>query len=502
LLSLMLLPLVASAQVNIGGIYYELNSESKTAEVVSMSTGKYTGDIVIPMLVSCDNIQYSVTSIGESAFKYCSGLTSVTIGNSVTSIGYSAFYGCSGLTSVTIPNSVTSIGDSAFRGCSGLTSVIIPNSVTSIGDRAFSGCSGLTSVTSLNPIPPTIDSNTFNPYTAVLIVLKGCKAAYQAANYWRKFTNIEEISENTVVIDDVWYELNSESKTAEVVSTPLGEYTGDIVIPMLVNYENIQYSVTSIGDEAFLGCSRLTSVTIGNSVTSIGEDAFLGCYGLTSISVENGNTVYDSRNDCKAIIETESNTLILGCANTIIPNSVTSIGEGAFSDCSGLTSVTIPNSVTSIGNGAFSYCSGLTSITIPNSVTSIGRYAFRNCSGLTSITIGNSVTGIGDHAFLGCSCLTSITSLNPIPPTIDTSTFYYYLYYTAVLNVPIGSKAAYQADYYWWYFTNIEEIDVAGVQGIQVDKDQNAMVYDLNGRRLNAPTKGVGIINGRKVLMK
>ena len=385
LLSLMLLPLVASAKVNIGGIYYELNSESKTAEVTSNREEGYTGDIVIPMLVSYNNIQYSVTSIGSYAFRDCSGLTSIIIPNSVTSIGGYAFSYCSGLTSVTIPNSVTSIGNSAFYDCSDLTSVIIPNSVTSIGNSAFFYCSDLTSV----------------------------------------------------------------------------------IIPN---------SVTSIGDYAFSNCYGLTSVTIGNSVTSIGEHAFLWCFGLISISVENGNTVYDSRNNCNAIIETESNTLISGCRNTIIPNSVTSIGTAAFEGCSGLTSVTIPNSVTSIGDCAFYDCSGLTSVTIPNSVTSIG-----------------------DLAFSYCSNLTSVTSLNPTPPTIYSETF---SRYTAVLNVPIGSKAAYQAAYYWRDFTNIEEIDVAGVQGIQVDKDQNAMVYDLNGRRLNAPTKGVGIINGRKVLMK
>jgi hypothetical protein len=120
--------------------------------------------------------------------------------------------------------------------------------------------------------------------------------------------------------------------------------------------------VTSIGGSAFWECFGLTSITIPNSVTSIGDSAFYGCTGLTSIVVENGNSKYDSRNNCNAIIETASNTLIAGCNNSIIPNSVTSIGDFAFYGCSGLTSITIPNSVTSIGNGAFWGCSGLTSI--------------------------------------------------------------------------------------------------------------------------------------------
>ena len=164
----------------------------------------------------------------------------------------------------------------------------------------------------------------------------------------------------------------------------------------------IPNSVTSIGNHAFYNCYRLTSVTIPNSVTSIGGDAFWGCSGLTSIVVESGNSKYDSRENCNAIIETASNTLIAGCMNSFIPNSVTSIGNYAFYNCSGLTSVTIPSSVTTIGWSAFSGCSGLTSVTIPNSVTSIGSDAFSLCSGLTSVTIPNSVTRIGIDAFSQC----------------------------------------------------------------------------------------------------
>ena len=148
---LLSLPMLA-AQLEIDGIRYDLNAEVKQATVIKKSSGKYSGKVVIPESVEHEGTSYSVTSIRESAFRDCRGLTSVTIGNSVTSIGGYAFYGCNGLTSVTIPNSVTSIGVLAFYGCPGLTSVTIGNGVESIGNQAFYGCSGFTSVTIPNSV--------------------------------------------------------------------------------------------------------------------------------------------------------------------------------------------------------------------------------------------------------------------------------------------------------------------------------------------------------------
>ena len=278
------------------------------------------------------------------------------ISYSVTSIGDIAFFACTGLTSLIIPNSVTSIEFGAFQHCSGLTSLTIPNSVISIGDYVFTSCTGLTSfvVESGNPVYDSRDNCNAIIRTADNTLIYGCQTT---------------------------------------------------VIPN---------SVTSIGNGAFYECPGLTSLTIPNSVTFIGNSAFIGCSGLTTIIVETGNPVYDSRNNCNAIIRTADNTLIFSCQTTAIPNSVTSIGDYTFSGCSGLTSLTIPNSVTSIGDGAFQGCSGLTSLTIPNSVTSIGSSAFYGCTGLTSLTIPNSVTSIGNGAFRGCTGLTSLTIPNSV----------------------------------------------------------------------------------------
>ena len=280
--------------------------------------------------------------------------------------------------------------------------------------------------------------------------------------------------------------------------------------------------MTSIGNYAFSRCSSLTSVTIGNSVTSIGNDAFWGCSSLTSIKVETGNTKLDSRNDCNAIIETATNTLIAGCKNTTIPNSVTSIGNYAFSGCSSLTSVTIPNSVTSIGLSAFKGCSGLKSITIPNSVTSIGDSAFSGCSGLTSITIPNSVTSISDFAFSGCTRLTSITIPNSVtsigqyafsgcsgltsvtipnsvtsignyafngcklhnilvksetPPSFKDNTFTQNMYNHTSLYIPNGSWDDYVFGSNWYQFINIRE---TALTEEQVSMQQAYTLMDAN----------------------
>ena len=271
-------------------------------------------------------------------------------------------------------------------------------------------------------------------------------------------------------VDGIYYNINGNEASVtfqETSSSQYNEYSDSVVIPASVTYSGTTYSVTSIDRHAFSGCKGLTSidipnsvisigtgafsysgltsinipnsvttigeyafkecrgltsVSIGNSVTSISYFSFQGCGGLTSIVVESGNPTYDSRNNCNAIINTTDNKLFLGCMNTTIPNSVTSIGGHAFCGCSGLTSIDIPGSVTSIGSYAFSSCIGLTSIDIPNSVTSISWGAFNNCSGLTNVTIPNSITTIDGATFSGCSGLTSIDIPNSVT-TIGSEAF-------------------------------------------------------------------------------
>lgn len=250
--------------------------------------------------------------------------------------------------------------------------------VTSIGYEAFFQCSSLTSVT----IPD-----------GVLVIgglaFEGCSA----------LTSIEIPNSVTKICNGAF---------------SLCEGLKNIEIPN---------SVTVLEYLAFSDCTGLTSISIPKNLTNIGMGAFRGCSNLASIVVETGNSVYDSRDDSNAIIETASNNLLLGCKNTIIPNTVTSIckdaslDDGAFSDCYGLTSIEIPNSVTIIGNFAFSNCRNLTSVHIGNGVTNIGDCAFTNCVSLKSVSIPSSVTSTGFGIFSGCKGLNSVdipTSLSAL----------------------------------------------------------------------------------------
>ena len=433
----------------------------------------------------------SVTSIESYAFDGCNSLTSVTIPESVISIGKCAFDGCTGelivncnipsassssygafynskFTKVTIGDSVTSIGKYAFYGCTGelivncnipsasdydegafynskFTKVTIGDSVTSIGDYAFEDCSSLTSVYYNGDLSDWCNIDFYNGTSNPL---------YNGAKLYINNTEVTEVtipSDISEIKKCAFYGCNSltsvtiPDSVTSIGSNAFSGCTGKLIvncnIPSASDYDEgafynskftkvtIGDSVTSIGDYAFYNCSSLACITIPESVISIGKCAFYGCTGelIVNCNIPSGSdydegAFYNSKFTKVTIgdsVTSIGDYAFENCSrltSVTIPDSVTSIGESAFRNCSSLTSITIPDSVTSIGYGVFYGCSNLTSITIPDSVTTIGKGAFSGCKSLTSITIPDSVTSIGDSAFSGCSSLTSIT----IPESVTT----------------------------------------------------------------------------------
>ena len=398
-------------------------------------------------------IPRSVTNIGRSAFENCSGVTAIYVNNGntvydsrnncnaiVRTADNTLIFGCQ---NTVVPETVKAIGSYAFKGHSYLRAINIPNSLTSIGEEAFSGCLELTNITSDIREPFAINDNIFddNVYQkATLSVPAFTKTFYQAKAGWKKFVNIVEKElrdgevftyKTTEGVEMTFKVISVQDKTCQVISPAVDKTTsGSVTIPegvdnfSVISIANsafagctgltsvsIPNSVTSIGERAFLGCTGLTSITIPNAVTNIGIYAFDGCSGLTSISVGSRNTVYDSRNSCNALIETQTNTLIRGCKNTTIPASVTSIGERAFSDCTGLTALIIHENMTSIGEAAFS----------------------------------------------GCTSLMTITSNLDEPFAISNNTFSTNTYQNATVTVPAGTKPIYQNTDGWNNFMYIVE---------------------------------------------
>ena len=316
------------------------------------------------LTIKGEGAMYDYTRSSAPWNSYLENITAITLPSGITTIGNYAFSDMTNLSKISLPSSLLSIGKNAFYHCASLSSITIPANVDTIVPFAFAGCSALTSIR-VNAKNTTYDSrNSCNAviHTATNTLAVGCQntvipadvvkigdAAFERAT----FSYIEIPNTVTEIAQYAFYGC---------------EYLTTIDLP-----DNL----TTLGYAAFRYCYALNEVVIPSTVTQVEGSTFSGCTSLTSIVVESGNTKYDSRNSCNAIIETATNTLIAGCQNTVIPNNVTSIGSQAFYQCSSLTSITIPNNVTSIGIQAFSSCSSLTSVTVEATTPpTLGTYVF------------------------------------------------------------------------------------------------------------------------------
>lgn len=334
-------------------------------------------------------------------------------------------------------------------------------------------------------------------------------------------------------VDGIYYYITEELTAAVTCkdnepSSYSDRYSGNVVIPDSVTFGGKTYRVTVISDGAFQDCESVTSVSIPGTVTELLSAAFHGCTGLTSVVIPDGvtyigrgafrdctgltslaisstvtsirssafygcalewivvdadNPVYDSRDNCNAIIETASNTLIVGCKNTVIPNSVTTI------------------------DGAFSFCTGLTSVTIPDNVTEIGGYAFQGCTALTSVIIPGSVTAIGYNAFDGCTALKDVyCSAENVPTTEDA--FSGVDLSSVMLHVPAVSLEVYRTTAPWSLFGQIVAIGEGdSIEQLTSETLTNPTVCDLGGRRMAKIQKGINLLRNadgrvKKVLRK
>lgn len=534
---LIFIPLVVNAyDSEINGIFYNLNTEDKTASV-TYGDRSYSGDIVIPNSIEIDGIQYTVTALSERSFAYC-GINSITIPSSLNAIDRLAFINCSyinnviiddlsawcnlhfgeyitwssdnlvtyhlylgenELTDLVIPGDIKEIGKSAFEYCISVKKVILSEGVERIMDAAFYGCTKLESITLPNSLK-IINSYSFQNCTNLKEILFNSSLESVGELAFGGCENLESIRIDNL---EKWCSINFNGRLgtnplfyakhfyccdSEITELYIPETVKSIGVRAFYCFSGLTYlhipeSVLEIGYEAFAGCenvqtmyinsdaafkgyifgkaqledllsyksTKVNKLIIGKSVTSITEGAFLDC-DISLINVDGDNPIFDSRNNCNAIIDTESSILMLGCKNTAIPSDVVQIGTNAFSQCN-FTNIKIPNSITVIGKQAFYECKNLSEINIPSSVSIIMEEAFKECSALKKVVIedlsawcnidfqvaandGTNPLSYAGHLYVGDTEITKVE----LPNTVTAIKTYAFDGFTAMKSITIPSS--------------------------------------------------------------
>ena len=473
-----------------GGLYYNiLDADAKTVELTCQNytdwdtQSDYTGDIVVPAVVTSGDVTYNVVKIGHHAFKksgittlsisegveiidqdICEGcyqLTNISLPSTLKSIGYAAFWNCSGLTSLNLPEGLTTLENDVFRYCRGVKTLILPSTLTSIGERAFLNMSGLVSVISNITVPFAINENVFAisewnsetqtdiyyPSSATLYVPVGTKALYQASEGWTMLSGIYEGEPQEITLSD-----------GLIYSYITGEHIANVIGWEKLDYDNLTiFSIVEINGENY-------------SVKSVGSNAFANCGSIRSLTIENG---------------------------------VETIGNSAFNWCWQLESANFASTITSIGNNSFSGCK-LSSVILPEGVQQIGSYSFSNCNELKRVSLPSTTKSIGDGAFRGLGALYAVTSYIQEPFDISKNVFaaeekwneqeqkYYYTPSSATLYVPAGTKSSYEALDGWNMFSGI-------VEGELHEETIDGVIYSYNKADQTAMVVGGNFSDYRKV---
>ena len=578
---------LSEAKIVSGGDYYYQDSNdtkyyTKDDELGVCAFSKCWGlkDISLPG---------DLKSVGDFAFSDCSSLETINLPSGITTIGNYAFWYCENLTSLTLPSGLISIGDRAFENCYSLTSLEFSSSLTTLGELVFAGCSNLTSLT-LHSNLTDVKSNylfggasNYNNLKDVRYIIDSDLETYLQSNhpifyeincgikYYlndQEITTLEIPSGITSIGDGVFLSnksltnLTLSSKVSSIgisafsycdnlkdvryyiyddLATYIQNGHPDFYVGGIKYYWNdqeittleIPTSVTSIGNNAFYGCSGLTTLNLPSNVTSIGDRAFGGCSNLTSVDLPSsitkmGDFVFFyceklSNVNLPSDITTISTGAFGGCSslqNINLPSGVTTIGDNAFSDCSNLTNVTLPSALASIGDYAFRGCSNLTNVILPSAFTAIGNVAFSGCSNLANVTLSSNITSIGTYAFQNCINLKNLTISKDVTSIkdiafnnsyddlelesvyvawenpIEAGSFFNRIKISnCTLYVPQGTKEAYANADVWKDFGNIIEYDATGIDKVTNRSDVKEISrYSLNGQRVTSPTKGVNIV--------
>lgn len=507
----------------VAGDYSELRKVTIPGNVEINGLSYQVKEIAANAFANCSQIdtilfENGIEKIGNVAFSWCYNTEFGTLPSSLKTIGDQSFWNCNSFKNLNLPEGLQSIGSNAFGSCHNLQKVVLPSTLTSLGQMVFQSSDKLSTVISHIQEPFEIDMRVFTtnvrwdeeaqkeiytPCAATLYVPEGTKAKYEAFEGWRMFAEIYEGELIEQKVGDLYYSYNTSARYATVVRGDSYSELSKVEIPGSVELEGINClvkniasrafsetpitslvinegveaigkeafancrqlatvtlpsSLSTIDDAAFRDCSRLGSVVIPSGVNTIGMSAFGGCKVLKSLDVAADNEKFESRG-CNAVIERESNTLVVGCLGTVIPESVTAIGQEAFINLD-IKELNIPSSVKTIGENAFNSCHQLTEVVLPEGLETLSNTAFHSCSGLTLIELPKSLKTLGGWAFQACVNLVNVVSNIEDPKGFENYVFGEddEVYSRATLWVPKGMVDTYKKLEGWGRFLKYDEL--------------------------------------------